>query len=131
MSAHLEPNMEWLLDYEVRLSARHRRFVSLVMIDTDKPRKSLEKVLSKAIRSSDVCFPENGGLAIVMGETGSSEALQAIERYNQNTSGIMDICYSVASYPADAKTLDELKHVAQRRLEKAKTLESGSVVAEG
>ena len=131
MASQIEPNIEWLLDYEMRLSVRHRRFVSLVMVDADKPLEMLEQVLSDSLRSSDVCFPENGGISIVMCETGSEEALRAIERFNRDTNGVIGMHYSVASFPTDAKTQTELTYVAQQRLRKAKRLETGSVVAEG
>lgn len=125
------PCVDWLLDYEITLSARHRRFVTLVMIGTDKTPEELDQVLSEAIRNSDMFFPGTNGLSVVMGETASAEAINAIDRYKRTVNGSMNLHYSMASYPSDGKTMAEIKHVAQRRLEKAKTCEIGAVVAEG
>ena len=87
--ATIQPNVDWLLDYEITLSSRHRRFVSLVMVSAETNQNELDQILSEAIRSSDVYFPENDGIAVVMGETGTTDALKAIERYSRTINGSM------------------------------------------
>lgn len=131
MSAFMQPSFDWLLGYEIDHSTRHRRFLSLVMVGAKITPEALSQVLSDAIRTSDISFPENSGLSLVMGETGTADAVEAINRYKQVVNGSMDLHYSVASFPSDGKTMTELKHVAQRRLAMAKMAESGAVVTEG
>lgn len=127
----MHPDVDWLLDYEIRLSSRYRRFVSLVMVSGDAVVNDLDQVLSEAIRSSDIFFPVSGGLSVVMGETGNSDAQLAIQRYSHVINESMDVNYSVASYPSDGKTPQDLKLVAEDRMRRAKALGSGAVVAEG
>ena len=124
------PNIEWLLDYEIRLSTRYRRFLSFVMVSAaDKDPTTLDQVLSETIRSSDVRFLEQNGISVVMGETGKADAVHAIERYKRTLSGSMNARYAVATFPSDGKTSVALRHTALKRLKKACTLGSGAIVA--
>ena len=125
------PNLDWLLDYEIQLSSRYRRFLSLVLVGAEVTTLELNQVLSGTIRSSDVCFPEAQGLSVVMGETESSDAVQAIQRYNNAVNGSLALHHAVATYPADGATSSELKAAAARRLAVAKTLGKGSYVTSG
>lgn len=130
MSA-IQPNMDWLLDYEIQLSSRYRRFLSLVLVGSEVTPWELSKVLSGTLRTSDACFAEAQGLSVVMGETESSDAIQAIHRYNSAVNGGMSLHHAVATYPADGATPSELKAVASRRLAVAKALGKGAYVAAG
>ena len=125
-------NLEWLLDYEVIQSARHRRFVALVMLS---PKKSSEQLLTRIlagmIRHSDTYFSINGYVAVLMGETDRAGALMAVKRYQELVNGAIDVRYSVASFPDDVKETSKIINTAYRRLEAAHTLDSGAVVAEG
>ena len=130
MSA-IQPNLDWLLEYEIQLSSRYRRFVSLVLVGSEATPRELSQVLSETVRASDVCFPETQGLSVVMGETETKDAVQAIQRYNSAVNGGIALHHAVATYPTDGATPRELKAAAARRLAAAKSLGRGACVASG
>ena len=120
------------MDYELTQSARHRRFLSLVMIS---PKKSSEQLLTRIlagmIRHSDTYFSINGSVVVLMGETDGAGALMAVKRYQELINGAIDVRYSVTSFPDDVKETSKIINTAYRRLEAAHALDSGAVVAEG
>lgn len=126
----IAPSSDWVLDYEIRLSARYRRFVSIVLIRTEDDTDGLCKILAETIRTTDTCFTEDHGLSLIMGETAHTDAVQAIQRYRNAINGSMNVHYSVASYPSDGKTPAELNATAHRRLDRARALGRGAVVAQ-
>ncbi|MBC8458808.1 MAG: hypothetical protein H8D67_12515 [Deltaproteobacteria bacterium] len=121
-------NLKWMLDYEISQSTRYRRFLSLVMLSSDWDSEKFHRILEGMLRSSDVFFTINGSFAVLMGETDMAEALNAVERYQRVISGAMDVQYSVATFPDDAKSTSELIDIAYRRLKTAHELDSGAVV---
>ena len=112
-------NLEWLLDYELKQSIRHRRFVSLVMLSANGNSKNLNKILKDIGRDTDPVFLLTDAIAVLMGETDTVGALRAVERYREMSEGAMDVQYSVASFPDDGRSPDDLIHKAHRRLELA------------
>ena len=124
-------DFEWLLDYELKQSSRHRRFVSLVMISANGSSDKLNKILEGMVRSSDPLFCLTKSVAVLMGETDSAGALRAVERYQEMISDAVDVRYAMASFPDDGKAPDELMHTASRRLDMAASSDSTLVVAEG
>jgi hypothetical protein len=123
--------LEWLLDYELKQSVRHRRYLSLVILSPDKDSKKLKKVLEDSFRCTDPVFSVNGTLVVLMGETDKNGAVRAVERYQKTVNGSMDVRYSVASFPEDAKEAEKLMHAAYRRLETARTSRTETVVIQG
>ena len=109
-------NLEWLLDYELKQSIRHRRFVSLVMLSANGNTKNLNRILKDISRDTDPVFLLSDAIAVLMGETDTAGALRAVERYREMSEGAMDVQYSVASFPDDGRSPDDLIYMAQRRL---------------
>jgi hypothetical protein len=124
-------DLEWLLGYELSASTRHRRFVSLVMLSPENDREELDRLLKETVRDTDAFFSLDAVTVILMGETDSSGALKAVERYKSALSGRLDVRYSVSSFPSDGKVPGDLMHTAHRRLKKARTLDRDAVVTEG
>jgi len=109
-------DFEWLLDYELKHSARHRRFVSLVMVSANGNSHKLDKMLNDIVRETDPTFSLPGSIAVLMGETDSAGANQAIERYREAIGNIVSVNYAIASFPDDGKTFGELMDTAHQRL---------------
>ena len=76
-------DLEWLLDYELTQSTRHRRFVSLVMLSSNGSTDKIETMVNGAFRDIDVLSSLDHAIAFLMGETERTGALVAIERYQQ------------------------------------------------
>ncbi len=124
--------LELLLGYELTASSRHRRFVSLVMLSSEAEQSGeLEHLLDGVVRESDSAFTVNDGAIVLMGETDSSGAMRAVERYKNTINNRMDVRFSISSFPVDGKAPTELMQSAERRLQKARELNSGAIVAEG
>jgi len=126
-----ENDLKWLLDYELQQSARHRRFVSMVLLSANGNSKKLEKMMKDVARDTDPLFFLPHAIAVLMGETDTRGAVKALERYREVISPAIDVRYSVASFPEDGKGPAELTRTARTRLDKANKLERGSVVAKG
>ena len=109
-------SLEWLLDYELKQSVRHRRFVSIVMLSANGNSKNLNRILKDIGRNTDPVFLLTDSIAVLMGETDTVGALKAVERYREMIEGAMDVQYSVASFPNDGRSPDDLIHTAQHRL---------------
>lgn len=125
--------LDWLLHYELGCSARHRRFVSLVMLSSnDVQSRDFQHVLDDSIRDSDAAFQMDNEVVVVMGETDSSGALKAVERYQRMMAHQADARYAVSSFPIDGKAPSDLLDAARRRLSRAIAApQNHSVVAEG
>jgi hypothetical protein len=123
--------LEWLLDYEVRNSSRHRRFVSLVVLAGNKERSDLVETLNGSIRESDQFFELDEGAAIVMGDTEESEALRAVDRFRSKCGDEMGLRCALSVFPQDGPSADRLLAAAFRRLKTARTLNSGALVSCG
>ncbi len=109
-------DLEWLLDYELTQSTRHRRFVSLMMLSANGSTSKIEPMLNGALRDSDVLFSLDHAVAVLMGETERAGALNAIKRYRKTIGGSLDVQYAVASFPDDSKATTELIDKASKQL---------------
>jgi len=123
--------LEWLLDYELNQSMRHRRYLSLVMLSSEEGSEKPRMILDKMVRRTDRLFAVNGSLAVLMGDTNRDGALKAVERYRREINRSIDVRYCVASFPDDAKEKEALMETACRRLETAKGLEDNAIVTHG
>ena len=112
-------DLEWLLDYELKQSARHRRFASLVLLSANGSSNKLDKILNGVVRASDPIFFLKDTIAVLMGETDGAGARKAVKRYREVISAMMNVQFSVASFPEDAKASKELIHTAHCRLDVA------------
>lgn len=124
--------LERLLDYELRAAARYRRFAALVMVTSDHKEHDVTEMLNEQVRGSDE-FLQLGddAVAILMGETDSSDALVAVKRYKSRCQGGEDLRFAVVSYPADGRGTSELLSAASRRLRAARAGGRGAIVSTG
>ena len=123
-----------LLDYEIRSSARWRRYTSLLVIgstDDNGTMDRIKRILKDDVRGCDelVCL-EDGTLAVLMPETSKTGVQQAIGRYEKKYDGWLDVRIGAASFPQDAQKGSDLFEKACARLERAKQLEPRTVVSE-
>ncbi len=117
-----------LLQYELHGAERHRRFLSLVMVVSDKGLQGLKNFLGAHIRTSDVWADDENSLAVLMGETDPGDALEAIERYKGFFDSQIDLRFSVVTYPADGGKPANLLDKAKSRLQRAVEGGEGAVV---
>lgn len=122
------PILEELLRYELQGAERHRRFLSLVMVVSDKSLSVLRSFLGTHIRTSDVWADGDDSLAVLMGETDVGDALLAIDRYKSFFDSQIDLRFSVVTYPLDGGKPEGLFEAARRRLKDAKSGCEGAVV---
>jgi hypothetical protein len=108
-----------LLEYEVRSSARYRRFISIVDVACDAGGAGFRSLLADVLRESDEVADQDFGTTILMGETDEAGALAAIRRYKNQYNGSIDIRFGVASFPRDGRSAATLLAVARRRLDRA------------
>lgn len=123
--------LEWLLGYVFRLAARHRDYVSVVMVCTREDKINVRQLLRDTLRDSDEFFELGRHSAIVMPYTGREDARNAVERYQARCNGEVDMRYSIASYPGDAGTVGDMLRTGERRLEKAKGAGFGAMIGNG
>ncbi len=126
-----QADLEWLLDYEVRSSVRYRRFLSIVLAACIGGRNAKELAWSNTLRESDARFEVEDGIAIVMGETDRLGALVAVERLRRRCGEGADVRFAVVSFPVDGYIASDLLATAYRRVNRAKTLHPGAIVATG
>lgn len=120
--------LEWVLDHELLLAERYRRFVSVAMIKSHAPIPQ-SQLLGNTIRDSDVYFKFSDTFgAVLMSETDCSGALKAIDRYKENCHENVDMRFSIASYPKDHQSAPKFLSAAYHRMETAEKAEPGSVV---
>ena len=119
-----------LLDYELKQSTRHRRYLSLVMLSFEDGNRKFVDLLRSGLRQSDAMSLSENVVVVLMGATAKSEAIRAVSRYGDEFEGRLNVRCSVSSFPDDGKTPEELLTVLQRRLKKAAGLSRGAVVAQ-
>ena len=79
--------LEWLLGYELRRAARHRYFVSVVLMAPREEKISMTQLLENTVRASDQFFTLKGESAVLMAYTSKYEARKAAERYQSRCNG--------------------------------------------
>ena len=128
------PDLEGLLDYELPMARRYRRFLSLAIVQTDgwslDCADRLEGIVKGAVRRSDaVCRYRDGTFALLLGETSKEGALKALRRCCAG----LDVGFhsSVSSFPIDGQSVEGLIDSACRRLDRARHMGQGAIVADG
>ena len=125
------PDLDFMVDYEIRSARRYQRFVSMVVVERHEDYKNFNVLFPDVVRDSDACFCTEQGAFVLMGETDGTGALSAIERYKEFFEGTADLRFGVASFPFDGNSAEDLISAALRRLDLARNGETGSVVATG
>ena len=98
-------DLAWILDHELCLAERYRRFVSIALLKANSKADSFPQALRSAARRSDLIFQMRDSVYVVlMSETDRDGATKAISRLlhagpagEKNFSVTSTIC----SYPAD------------------------------
>ena len=124
-----------LLNYEIRCSARWRRYASLLVVDSVDGGEATERfreIIKADMRKCDeMAWLDGGKLAILMPETNGKGLRQAVRRYGQKYDGWLDVRFGAASFPQDAQEGRDLFRKACERLDRAKQLDPRTVVSEG
>ena len=120
--------LEWMLDHELLLAERYRRFVSVTMVKSQSPIEQ-RNLLSDTIRESDVYFEFNDSFgAVLMSETDSAGAQSAVERYKKRCATEIDMRFAVGSYPQDHQSAPKFLSTVYQRMKTAEGMETGAVV---
>ncbi len=120
-----------LIDFELRVSDRYRRYLSLTMIVARNGPVSISKTLEEVIRISDELVDLEGSTTLLMPETDVQGAMTAIRRFKTKCNETIDLRFAVVTFPRDGKSAAALVDKAVRRLDKAKAGAKGEVVASG
>lgn len=124
----MQPDMDWIVRYEVRASRRYRRFVSLALISGGPDGKpSAQAIPISALRESDVVVTLNGITGVIMAETDRAGALVALERLRDAT-GDGGLHAGMATFPEDGNDSTVLMARARDRLRRAAQGEDGGMV---
>ncbi|MCX5772281.1 MAG: hypothetical protein NTZ09_18685 [Candidatus Hydrogenedentes bacterium] len=129
MTLRTREQFEWLLGYELLVAARHRHFVTVLMVASCEGGIGVLQLLRETLRSCDGCLEEDGKSAVLMVHTTAEQARQAISRFKERCSNLIDFRYSIASYPQDAGMACDLMGICEQRLDRAMRAGFGAVVA--
>jgi len=129
MTLKSREQFKWLLGHELLVAARHRHFVTVVMVVSCEGGIGVLQLLRETLRSCDGCLEENGKSAVLMVHTTAEQVRQAISRFKGRCSNLIDFRYSIVSYPQDAGMACDLIDICEERLDRAKQAGFGAVVA--
>jgi len=129
MTISTREQFERLLTYELLLAARHRYFVTVVMIASRKGGIEVLPLLRETLRLSDGWLSEGGKSAVLMVHTTVDQARQAIDRFKARCGDLIDFRYAIAGYPQDAGVSSDLVSFCEIRLKDAMRAGFGAVVA--
>jgi hypothetical protein len=108
--------LQMLLKYELGLSVRHYRPMSLILIESECDGGRLGSLLSAEVRGSDQLFETATGVAVLMGQTAPAGAELALARYQARCREEGGLRTAMASYPADGQRPEQILRAAQQRL---------------
>ncbi len=115
----MQPDMDWLVNHEMRASKRYRRFLSLAYVaPRGASKEMLYPLLQTMLRASDVVAPVNGVLGVVLTETDQSGAAVAFARC-QRRIGTDGADFGFATFPQDGHSSELLCARARQRLDRA------------
>ena len=106
-----------MLDHEIALAERYRRFVTVLMIQPSCKRKDFQERLKGHVRRGDLVFGVgDSALAVLMSETDQNGARVALSRYVRECAAGVTIAYGIGSYPEDGTGAMQLLTAASRNL---------------
>lgn len=120
-----------ILEYELRSARRYRHFISIAKVAARADNINVRQVLQPTVRESDHTFDMGDKAIILMGHTDHKGAMEALERYQSQHNGGVDIRYALACYPRDGGGVRELLSVLDRRSMAAERGDMGAIVASG
>ena len=121
-------DVKWLLEYELQAAERYRRYLTLVLVDTDGCTSYLEKIFVATLRDCDAVSANHRSIFIIMSDTRPSGALCVIERLKRECDENKNNFYSVVSYPKDGVSAEMLIAKAQEQLHDAHTVSPGAII---
>ena len=124
------PVLRETMQYELYVSERNRRYVSLMMLTSPTDQQGLKLCFPPHVRKSDVMADCDNSIAVLMSETDQSSALCAVDRYRELLKNQFEPRFSVVTYPSDENSVDQLIELAENRLQKAGNGYNGFVVYE-
>ncbi len=112
--------LEWLVDHELALAKRYRRFFTLLLLEQENPQLTPEQALGAGMRQCDTPYAFPGGLiAVVLSETDAQGALAALDRYREHGRVGRKSRFGIASYPEDNVPAGDFLALGLKRLRKA------------
>jgi hypothetical protein len=131
MSRETQEQVRRLLSRELRLAARYRYFVSIVLATSDRKGISLTQFLRDSLRECDDVFEFDDAVAVLLPHTTGDEAQVAVGRCQCRCNGEVDLRFGVVVYPGDAATANDLLATAHGRLADARDTGFGAVIGPG
>lgn len=119
-----------MAEHEVRCSERYRRFFSFILMTSESESLELKEALGESLRDSDFFTEFRGCFNILMSETDKEDALLAIKRFGTKQSCLDDLKFSIASFPEDGTTYQDISRKASERLNDAKSSEQGAIASD-
>lgn len=119
--------LRWLLDYEIRGSERYRRFLSILLIASNRDGKRIERLKESFRRSDEIVPLDRRRAAILLRETNVEGTLIAINRY-KSFHNVIHLRFAVVCYPTDGWNANFILDSANARIERAMHGPAGAVV---
>ncbi len=119
--------LRWLLDYEIRGSERYRRFLSLLLIASDREGEGIERLRESFRRSDEIVALDKNRAAVLLRETNVDGTLTAIDRYKA-FHNVIHVRFAVTCYPTDGWNAHFILDSASDRIERALHGPAGAVV---
>lgn len=119
--------LERKVNVEQQSAARHRHFLSVVMIASADSNAAVRRILRGSLRASDEVFVLEEGTAIVMAQTDLEGARKSVLRFIDHGEEMHDLRFSIATYPSDSGGRCLILE-AEERLVAAKQGQFGEVV---
>jgi hypothetical protein len=123
------PELDRVLAYELVQAKRHRRYVTVAMIQTE-PTVDQWAALGGSVRESDAYFTSEQSFgAVLMSETDQSGAMVAIDRYKAAAGASGRMWFALGCYPEDGANAESVLRETRKRLSQSAEMEPGTVVA--
>ncbi len=132
MRLERESDFVFLMACELKNSARHRRFASILAVAPQNESFAIDRFLSESIRESDAFCVIGGVVYVLMGETNRAGARRASERFREALRLAGEAWFAVAEFPHDGGDPTTLFDSVRQRLEQAKAQSAqGLAIANG
>jgi len=91
---------------------------------------ALKEALCDSLRDSDFITEFRGCINILMSETDKEDALLAIKRFETKQSFLDELRFSIASFPEDGTTYQDISRKASERLNDVNSTVQGAIVSD-
>lgn len=100
--------LRWFLEYQLKLAARHRHYVSVVLVQVNDENFVIDQLLHETIRESDYYSDFDDSRVIIMTHSSREETERAVARIKSTCNGAVDLRYAISCYPNDATSAKQL-----------------------